>query len=424
MAPAAKISLNGYTELRSIGRGSFGEAVLVQDKDGHCFVMKTVDIGSLDKEQQKDAVNEVQVLSSLKHPYIVRYHESFIDEGTLAIVMDYAEGGDLAKRIKDHSRLHKFFDEPQIVRWFTQSALALKYLHKRNIIHRDIKPQNMFLTKADDLRIGDFGISKELGNKRAVVEQTIGTPYYLSPEICTRRLYSFASDMWALGCVVFELTALHVPFEAQHITSLIKKITSGIVPVVPQAYSSELRQLVSSLLCQDHKRRPSAADVVQGTIIQAEMRKMLGGLPTTNTVASPRVSSSLPTQCPSTPRLVGATSRPQSTQRPQSAPRSHPSPRSSSIASAAQRPQRTSSPRNMLRQSGNNLMSTPKLGMKELLSRPPSACGNKARDDIFNRKPNCPRPPAPAQVRPASSGRPRSAAPLSQQRRSYALAGG
>jgi len=130
-----------------IGRGSFGEATLVQDRDGNRFVMKTVDVGGLGSEQQKDAVNEVKVLSSLKHPYIVRYHESFINDGTLAIVMDYAEGGDLAKRISHNSRVRESFDETQITRWLTQIVLGMKHLHHRQIIHRDMKPQNLFLTK-------------------------------------------------------------------------------------------------------------------------------------------------------------------------------------------------------------------------------------------------------------------------------------
>jgi len=445
---------HGYTELRSIGRGSFGEAFLVQDRDGQHFVMKTVDIGNLEIEQQRDAVNEVKVLASLKHPYIVRYHESFINCGTLSIVMDYAEGGDLANRINKNSRLHQFFGEAQILRWLAQLALGLKYLHSAHIIHRDLKPQNLFLAKKDDLRIGDFGISKMLGSKRkAVVDQTIGTPYYLSPEICQERLYSAASDMWSLGCIVFELTALHVPFEAQNISALIKRITSGVVPEVAQAYSADLRHVVSSLLCQDHKRRPSAVDLVQGAMVQDEMRKMLGGLPTSSPAPS-RPQSAFPTNRPESPRPTSA-ARPLSQRCA--------SPRSAARPSSQHSP----SPRCALRQSANNLMSTPNIRPKEAmqaplsrplsaapsdrggllcqrardgaprdgpfsrplsaapgagpLSRPMSAFGVKGRDDstsqnlLSGHQIHCRRPPP--------SGRPRSAAPTGQ-RRSYAFAGG
>jgi NIMA (never in mitosis gene a)-related kinase len=241
--------------------------------------MKTIDITKLAKQEQQEAVNEVKVLSSLKHPYIVQYHESFIENGTLAIVMDYAEGGDLSKRIAHHRSRRDLFAEGQIIRWFTQIALGLKYLHKRHILHRDLKPQNIFLTKRDDLRLGDFGISV-VGSTSVKEETTIGTPYYLSPEICHEKLYSFASDIWALGCILYELAALHVPFEATNIPGLIRKITSGKLPSLPPAFSADLRQLIHDILCQDYNRRPSVIDILQRSMIQSEMRQMLLDAPT------------------------------------------------------------------------------------------------------------------------------------------------
>lgn len=269
------MSRHGYRVIDVIGRGSYGEATLVQDREGKKCVMKQIDISKLGSEQQKDAGNEVKVLASLAHPYIVRYHESFIENGKLAIVMDFAEGGDLEKKIHRQSQSNQPFSESVILRWLTQMALGLKYLHKQCIIHRDLKPHNIFLSKAGDCRIGDFGISKMLGSKTAVKEETIGTPYYLSPEICQNGLYSFASDIWALGVIVFQLASLRVPFEAQNVATLVKKITSGSKPQMPQACSSELRQLISSLLCYDHERRPSAADIVQTQFVRHEMHRML-----------------------------------------------------------------------------------------------------------------------------------------------------
>lgn len=280
-----------YTEVRSIGRGSFGEASLVKDGSGKLCVMKTIDITKLDKEQQGDAANEVKVLSSLKHPYIVRYHESFVENGTLAIVMDYAEGGDLAKRIARHREKQQPFTEGQLLRWFTQVALGLKYLHNRHIIHRDLKPQNIFLTR-EDLRIGDFGISKTLGSSDVKEETTMGTPYYFSPEICREKLYSFASDIWALGCILYELAALKVPFEATNIPSLIRKITGGKLPAMPSTFSNDLRLLCSGLLSRDYSRRPTAVEILQNTIVQTEMRQMLNEKPTRSEAStSPPLSS-------------------------------------------------------------------------------------------------------------------------------------
>jgi NIMA (never in mitosis gene a)-related kinase len=242
--------------------------------------MKRIDITNLDKKQQADAVNEVQVLSCLKHPYIVRYHESFLENGELAIVMDYAEGGDLARRIRCHHVKRQLFPESQILRWFTQVVLGLKYLHKKQIVHRDLKPQNIFLTKQDDLRLGDFGISKISGESSLKEEKTIGTPHYFSPEICGEKLYSFASDMWALGCILYEMVALQVPFDAQNILGLVFKITGGPPPALPQLFSTDLRQLCDQLLGHDYDRRPSAAEILKRPLIQAEVLKMLSDAPT------------------------------------------------------------------------------------------------------------------------------------------------
>jgi len=195
--------------------------------------------------------------------------------GSLAIVMDYAEGGDLHQRIQLTRRAGKCFQEEKVLRWFTEATLALKYLHDRHILHRDLKTSNLFLTAQDRLRVGDFGISKVLESTVAFARTTIGTPYYLSPEICMERPYSFSSDIWALGCVLYELTALRVPFDAQNLQALVQKITRGAAPSIPSTYSAELRQLGGDLLHRDQSQRPSAPEILQRPFIQQEIRHML-----------------------------------------------------------------------------------------------------------------------------------------------------
>merc|ERR1719160_2272506 len=133
-------------------------------------------------KERKDAANEVKVLSSLKHPYIVAYKDSFLN-----IVMEYADGGDLFTRIQKAKKSMTKFPEQQILRWFTQALLALKFIHDKHILHRDLKSQNFFLMSNGKLKIGDFGIAKVLDNTAACAQTTIGTPYYLSPEICQER---------------------------------------------------------------------------------------------------------------------------------------------------------------------------------------------------------------------------------------------
>lgn len=265
----------GYAKIKDIGQGSYGKAVLVQDREAKLFVMKIIDMSRMDSKQRKDAVNEVKVLSSLKHPYIVSYRESFQEHRHLAIVMDYADGGDLHERITKTRKAMKTFAEEKIVRWFTEATLALKYMHDKHVLHRDLKSQNLFLTSQDRLRIGDFGISKVLESTAAFARTTIGTPYYLSPEICMEKPYSFASDIWALGCILYELAALRVPFDASSLQSLVHKITRGPTPQLPSAYSSELRQLCSDLLHREQSQRPAAPEILQRPVIQMEIRRML-----------------------------------------------------------------------------------------------------------------------------------------------------
>jgi NIMA (never in mitosis gene a)-related kinase len=237
--------------------------------------MKVIDMSRMDGKQRKDAINEVKVLSSLKHPYIVSYRESYTENRNLNIVMDYADGGDLHQRITRTRHAGKSFAEEKVLRWFTEATLALKYLHDRHVLHRDLKSQNLFLTSQDRLRIGDFGISKVLESTAAFARTTIGTPYYLSPEICMEKPYSFSSDIWALGCILYELAALRVPFDAQNLQALVQKITRGPTPQLPSTCSAELRQLCGDLLHREQSSRPNACEILQRQIIQSEIRRML-----------------------------------------------------------------------------------------------------------------------------------------------------
>lgn len=269
-------SSRGYVKVREIGSGSYGKAVLVHDAEGKSYVMKIIEMARMDSKQRKDTINEVKVLSVLKHPYIISYRESYIENRTsLVIIMDYAEGGDLHQRVTRTRQAGKTFSEERVLRWLTEATLALKYLHDKHVLHRDLKSQNLFLTSQDRLRIGDFGISKVLESTGAFARTAIGTPYYLSPEICLERPYSFSSDIWALGCVLYELAALRVPFDAQSLQKLVQKITRGPAPVLPSAYSQELKQLSGDLLHRDESQRPSASDILQRPIVQNEIRRML-----------------------------------------------------------------------------------------------------------------------------------------------------
>ncbi|CAK0854836.1 unnamed protein product [Prorocentrum cordatum] len=217
----------GYTLIRKVGEGSFGSAVLVQhasEKDkGTNAIVKMIDISRATRQEKDDAVKESKVLASLKHPYIVRYRETFHEDDWLCIVMDYCEGGDLSDRIKKMRQSGKSFPQEQVLRWFTQCVLALKYIHDRHILHRDLKSGNFFLSKSGNIKMGDFGIAKVLECTAACAQTQIGTPYYLSPEICQGKPYAWGSDIWSMGCILFEMCAKKVPFDAPDLKSLIQR---------------------------------------------------------------------------------------------------------------------------------------------------------------------------------------------------------
>lgn len=271
------LAKQGYTQLRKVGEGSFGAAILVQHRDDNVkAIVKVIDISRASRQEKDDALKESRVLSSLKHPYIVRYRENFLEDGWLCIAMDYCEGGDLSDRIKKTKQQNKSFPEEQIVRWFTQGILALKYIHDLHILHRDLKSGNFFLSKSGNMKLGDFGISKVLECTAAVAQTQIGTPYYLSPEICQGRPYAWGSDIWAMGCILYEMCAKGVPFDAPDLKSLIQRITRGPAPEVPGNYSQSLQALVRTCLSRDAAQRPPAADILKMPIIQEMVRRMLG----------------------------------------------------------------------------------------------------------------------------------------------------
>lgn len=176
----------------------------------------------MSEEERKETLREAKILEVLNHPNITRFREVYkTKKGKLCIVMDYCDGGDLQTKVKNQYKLRtssgkpQYFDENEVLNWFTQICLALKHVHDKKILHRDLKSQNLFLTKRGILKLGDFGIARVLSNTKSKAKTVVGTPYYLSPEIIRNEGYSFKSDIWSLGVLLYEMAALQPPFNAQ-----------------------------------------------------------------------------------------------------------------------------------------------------------------------------------------------------------------
>lgn len=250
-----------YQRVRILGRGSFATVVLAQL--GERFrVIKEVDLAQADDKKKADALAEAELLKSLSHPNIIAYHDTHLANARLSIVMEYADGGDLSAAVAQRRAASRRLHEREAMAIFVQLAMALDYIHQRRILHRDIKCQNVFLTRAGTVKLGDFGIAKVLEAEDSMAETRIGTPYYLPPEMCTNQPYEFRADIWGLGIVLYEVLALEVPFTAPSVAALAIKICNSEPRPVPQSYSSDLRSLLALMMAKRPEDRPSSADIV------------------------------------------------------------------------------------------------------------------------------------------------------------------
>ena len=255
--------MDKYEVLRIAGRGAYGTAYLARRKaDGREVILKQVPIEQLNSADRQSILTEIKVLSMLHHPNVIEYYENFLQDKAMMIVMEFAAGGTLFDLLEMRRREGKYLEEAELVHLFAQIVLSMYYVHQNQILHRDLKTQNIFLTRSQDhVKIGDFGISKILSTKSKAFT-VVGTPCYISPELCEGKPYNTKSDVWALGCVLYELCALKRAFEAPTLPALILKIMRGVTSPIPGQYSAGARQLLSSLLALEPSKRPSLAEMM------------------------------------------------------------------------------------------------------------------------------------------------------------------
>lgn len=248
-----------YRKMKVVGRGAFGIVHLCLRKaDQKLVILKQIPVEQMTKDERLAAQNECQVLKLLNHPNIIEYYENFLEDKALMIAMEYAPGGTLAEYIQKRNSL---LDEDTIMHFFAQILLALHHVHNKLILHRDLKTQNILLDKYQMIvKIGDFGISKILSSKSKAYT-VVGTPCYISPELCEGKPYNQKSDIWALGCVLYELASLKRAFEAANLPALVLKIMSGTFAPISDQYSPELRQLILSILSLDPSKRPQLSEI-------------------------------------------------------------------------------------------------------------------------------------------------------------------
>ncbi|KAG7387523.1 hypothetical protein PHYPSEUDO_014045 [Phytophthora pseudosyringae] len=275
--------MDAYEQVRIIGKGSFGVVTQIVRKADRkqMLVWKEVNYGAMSEKEKQLIVSEVNILRELRHPHIVRYLDRVIDKQAtkIYIVMEYCEGGDLGQFIKRKKREGSYIEEGFIWHIFTHIFLALKECHRhregnviRPILHRDIKPGNIFLDSNNNAKLGDFGLAKELSSESRFAQTNVGTPYYMSPEMVNEMTYDDRSDIWALGCLLYEMATLGPPFDATNQLALAKKINAGKFTRIPSQYSEGLFQVIRWMLHRQRSRRPRIEDLERVPQLQQRLR--------------------------------------------------------------------------------------------------------------------------------------------------------
>ena len=261
--------MENFEILETLGEGSYSTVYKVKRKlDNQIYALKKVKLLNLNEREKKNSLNEVRILASVKSNYVISYKEAFFDEkdSTLGIVMEFADNKDLYQKIIEYKKKKIYFEENEVWRIFIQLVKGLKALHDLQILHRDLKSANVFLFKDGHAKLGDLNVSKVA--KRGLGYTQTGTPYYASPEIWKDLPYDNKSDIWSLGCVLYEMITLRPPFLAKNMDELYKKVLSGDFGTLPNRYSNDLYEVVSLLMKVNSNKRPTCGDILNNPLVK------------------------------------------------------------------------------------------------------------------------------------------------------------
>ncbi|XP_034063133.1 serine/threonine-protein kinase Nek3 [Gymnodraco acuticeps] len=262
-----------YSLQKVIGEGSFGRALLVRCKSSQeKYVVKEIQLPK-NNSKLENPRREAILLSKMKHPNIVTFREAFEADGLLCIAMEFCSGGDLLQRMQQQKTTQ--FSVDHILRWFAQMCAAAQHIHDKRVLHRDLKSKNIFLTDNGTIKLGDFGSACILNSSKAYANTYVGTPYYVAPEIWDNKPYNNKSDVWSLGCVLYELCTLRHPFQASSWKSLILKVCRGAYPPLPNHLPYELQYLLKQMFKTNPKDRPSMHSILTSHRVSKLLRAHL-----------------------------------------------------------------------------------------------------------------------------------------------------
>ena len=264
--------LEDFEILQTLGKGGYGFVAKVKSKKNHkLYAMKMIDFSLIkDPGEINLSLNEIKIIQSLNSPHIIKYYNSFINQNSLYIIMEYMNNGDLKGYINAHQNMKKPIPEEELWELFYQCAAGLSYIHRNNLIHRDIKPANLFMTENKSIKIGDFGVSAikknknfgnfQMGNNKETL--MIGTPFYMSPEMFTHQGYGNKVDIYALGVTFYEMCFYSYPREFINYP-----IHFNLRDIPPKFninyYSNQMVKLIQWMIQREPNKRPSSGEVLE-----------------------------------------------------------------------------------------------------------------------------------------------------------------
>ncbi|GMI19302.1 hypothetical protein TeGR_g4223 [Tetraparma gracilis] len=281
-------AISNYSGVTAVGKGRFSTVFQCRSvKSGEQLALKKIKLSSsnstgnsTDKNFLTKCLKEVGLLRSISHPNIVKYQDSFLEgDDTLYIVLEWAGGGDLKGLIGKQRSERQYLLEKDVWSYFCQCAEAIRHMHHNRIIHRDIKPSNVLLMGDGRLKLGDLGLGRYLGSDSVLAFSQVGTPLYMSPEVLRGDGHDFASDVWSLGCLLYEITMLKTPFQQKGLTmdKLFGRIVAGEYPPIPSPpFSPSLNDLAADMILVDARRRPEIDEVAAAALLNRTRSSLVG----------------------------------------------------------------------------------------------------------------------------------------------------
>uniref|UniRef100_A0AAY5KD34 Protein kinase domain-containing protein n=1 Tax=Esox lucius TaxID=8010 RepID=A0AAY5KD34_ESOLU len=264
--------INGYSILDHLGTGAFGSVFKVRKQRGqNLLALKEVTLhnpvfGKDKKSRDSNVEKIVSELTIIKeqmtHPNVVKYYKTFLENDRLYIVMELIEGVPLADHFNSLKEKEQQFTEDRLWNIFIQMCLALRYLHKeKRIVHRDLTPNNIILGERDKVTITDFGLAKQK-QESSKLTSVVGTILYSCPEIVKCEPYGEKADVWAVGCILYQMATLKPPFYSGNMLSLVTKIVEAVYePVAEDLFSDRVTDMIQWCLTPDADMRPDIVEV-------------------------------------------------------------------------------------------------------------------------------------------------------------------